>query len=84
MRILILISIIFLYSCQKIPEENIYHPPKGNNELQNISQWLYINKLILNVNKTNYMIFTNKHIIIDDIEVKIINIKIDNKQHKLI
>jgi len=42
-----------------------------NNELQNISQWLYINKLILNVNKTNYMIFTNKHIIIDDIEVKI-------------
>ena len=42
-----------------------------NDELQNISQWLYINKLILNVKKTNYIIFTNKNIITDDIEVKI-------------
>ena len=32
---------------------------KINNELSNIQQWLNINKLSLNVNKTKYMIFHN-------------------------
>jgi hypothetical protein len=36
MRSLILISITFLCSCQKIPKDNVYHPPSGNNEIQNI------------------------------------------------
>ena len=40
MRSLILISISFLFSCQKIPEDNIYYPPSENNEIQNI---LYLN-----------------------------------------
>lgn len=32
-----------------------------NNELSNISIWFKVNKLSLNVNKTNYMIFKNRH-----------------------
>ena len=42
-----------------------------NIELEKIAQWLNANKLILNINKTNYMVFTNKHIDNADIEVKI-------------
>jgi hypothetical protein len=40
MRSSILIGMIFLSSCQKIPEDNIYYPPSENNEIQNI---LYLN-----------------------------------------
>jgi len=36
MRAPILISIFFLFSCQKTPKENIYHPPIDNNVNQNI------------------------------------------------
>ena len=76
MRILILISIIFLYSCQKIPEENIYHPPKGNNELQNI---IYLNVGIDKaINKIQYLInqeyAQDQNVFEFDIKVKPINI----------
>ena len=40
MRSSILIGMIILSSCQKIPEDNIYYPPSENNEIQNI---LYLN-----------------------------------------
>ena len=40
MRSSILIGMIFLSSCQKIPEDNIYYPPSENNKIQNI---LYLN-----------------------------------------
>ena len=40
-----------------------------NIELEKVAQWLSANKLILNINKTNYMVFTNKHIDNADIEV---------------
>ena len=42
-----------------------------NIELDRISQWLCTNKLILNVKKTNYMIFTNRNINTDQVKVKI-------------
>ena len=45
---------------------------KFNFELVNLSQWLFANKLVLNVKKTNYMIFTKRHINID-CEVKLGN-----------
>ena len=32
-----------------------------NNELSNLSIWFKVNKLSLNVNKTNYMFFKNRH-----------------------
>ena len=52
-----------------------------NNELQKISSWFKANKLSLNVNKTNFMFFKNRHntrvrypddimIIIDDKPIK--------------
>ena len=31
-----------------------------NDELSNISEWLKVNKLSLNINKTHYMIFSKK------------------------
>ena len=76
MRILILISIIFLFSCQKIPDENIYNPPKGNNELQNI---IYLNVGIDEAkNKIQYLIsqafIQNQNVFEFDIKVKPINI----------
>jgi hypothetical protein len=40
MRSSILIGMIILSSCQKIPEDNIYYPPSENNKIQNI---LYLN-----------------------------------------
>ena len=76
MRILILISIIFLFSCQKIPDENIYNLPKGNNELQNI---VYLSVGIDEaINKIQYLIsqaYTqNQNVFELDIRVKPINI----------
>ena len=32
-----------------------------NNELSKLNEWFSINKLSLNVKKTNFMIFGNKH-----------------------
>ena len=38
-----------------------------NNEMENISVWLQINKLPLNIEKTHYMVFTRKTKIAADI-----------------
>ena len=40
---------------------------KMNIALKEIEEWLYSNKLSLNVLKTNYMIFTTKNKVVDDI-----------------
>ena len=42
-----------------------------NNELENISLWLKINKLSLDVKKTHYMVFTRKRKITTDISLNI-------------
>ena len=42
-----------------------------NNELENISLWLKVNKLSLNIKKTHYMVFTRKRKIITDISLNI-------------
>ena len=33
-----------------------------NNELSKLNEWFSINRLSLNVKKTNFMVFENKHI----------------------
>ena len=38
--------------------QNLYN--RFNNELINLTEWLSVNKLILNVRKTNYMLFSNR------------------------
>lgn len=48
-----------------------------NLELQNVSQWLLVNKLILNVNKTQCMLFTHKKIDYDNIVVKMNNYNVN-------
>ena len=45
-------------------------------ELSNLNNWFAINKLSLNVAKTNFMVFSN-HTVPNDIEVTINNYKID-------
>ena len=42
-----------------------------NEELRNIASWLKINKLSLNVNKTQYMVFTRKLNKIEDIVLRV-------------
>ena len=42
-----------------------------NEELRNIASWLKINKLSLNVNKTQYMVFTTKINKIEDIVLRV-------------
>jgi hypothetical protein len=49
---------------------------KLNKELNIISNWFKLNKLSLNIKKTNFMIFKNKYSKLPDIKV---NIKIDGK-----
>ena len=44
-----------------------------NKELSNISTWLKVNRLSLNVKKTHFMMFTNKRYSIVKIEIKIDN-----------
>ena len=44
-----------------------------NKELSNISTWLKVNRLSLNVKKTHFMMFTNKRYSIAKIEIKIDN-----------
>ena len=43
-------------------------------ELANISKWLKVNRLSLNISKTKYMLFTKKLNISNQIEIKIDNI----------
>ena len=47
-----------------------------NNELKKISNWFKFNKLSLNIDKTNFMIFKNKHSDKPDLNFKI---EIDDK-----
>ena len=47
-----------------------------NEDLRNVQEWLQCNKLSLNVLKTHYMIFTPRNKLIDDIDVKIIDVQI--------
>ena len=42
-----------------------------NNELVNVSNWLYMNKLTVNTKKTNFMMFTNRSIDINHINVRL-------------
>ena len=42
-----------------------------NDELHCISDWLYMNKLTVNTKKTNFMIFTNKKIDVNHINVRL-------------
>ena len=44
-----------------------------NKELANMSTWLKVNRLSLNVEKTHFMMFTNKRYSIAKIEIKIDN-----------
>ena len=47
-----------------------------NEDLRNVQEWLQYNKLSLNVLKTHYMIFTPRNNLIDDIDVKILDVQI--------
>ena len=46
-----------------------------NNDLGHVSTWFKANKLSLNINKTNFMLFKNKH---DNRHIPAFNITIDN------
>ena len=48
-----------------------------NNELTNINDWLKINKLALNIQKSKYMISTKAHSEPKKLELKIDNINIE-------
>ena len=54
---------------------------KVNEELANISIWLKVNKLSLNVKKTHFLVFHNKKKPIDKIEIFIDNKAIDQKNN---
>jgi hypothetical protein len=56
-------------------EDHTLLGPMVNNELKLISNWFKLNKLSLNIKKTNYMVFKNKHSTKKDQEYKIV---IDN------
>ena len=90
--LLFLLYINDLPSCTSIPhfvlfadDTNIlfsHQDPKAletqvNNELKHISNWFKLNKLSLNIKKTNFMIFKNKHSNKPPIKLKI---KIDNTE----
>ena len=47
-----------------------------NEDLRNVQQWLQCNKLSLNVLKTQNMIFTLRNKLIDNIDVKILDVQI--------
>ena len=40
-------------------------------EFNRLVDWFYCNKLVLNFTKTNYMIFTNRHVNVDIIDIKV-------------
>ena len=63
-------NILFSHRDPDQLEKNINH------ELMNISNWFKLNKLSLNIDKTNFMIFKNKHSNKPDLNFKI---EIDDK-----
>ena len=52
-----------------------------NTEFDKLVDWLYDNKLVLNIKKTNFMTFTNKHIDITQVKVKVKDSFIDQVIH---
>ena len=48
-----------------------------NEDLAKIQEWLFANKLSLNLKKTHYMIFTSKNKIVPDIDIRINNVRIE-------
>ena len=52
-----------------------------NLELNEISLWLKVNKLSLNIKKTHYMVFTTRRITIDVLDIKIDGYMIDRVTH---
>lgn len=49
---------------------------EANEEWSNISEWFILNTLFLNVQKTNFMIFSNKRYGQEEVEILIDGIKI--------
>ena len=52
-----------------------------NTEFQKIVNWLNVNKLVLNLNKTHYMIFTNKVIDNNDVLISVNDTPIQRVRH---
>ena len=50
-------------------------------ELQKLANWFEVNKLVLNINKTNYVIFSNKNMNFDSVSIKINDIQIKRVTH---
>ena len=50
-----------------------------NIELTKISQWLYMNKLSVNTSKTNFMIFTNRNIDVNNLNINLAGSKIKHE-----
>ena len=48
-----------------------------NQELVKVQEWLYCNKLSLNVLKTNYMIFTSRNKCMNAVDIRINNVTIE-------
>ena len=48
-----------------------------NEELTKVQEWLYCNKLSLNVLKTHYMISTSRNKCMNDVDIRINNVKIE-------
>ena len=48
-----------------------------NEELTKVQEWLYCNKLSLIVLKTHYMIFTSRNKCMNDVDIRINNVKIE-------
>ena len=48
-----------------------------NEELVKVQEWLYCNKLSLNVLKTHYMIFTSRNKCMNVADIRINNVKIE-------
>ena len=67
-----MIQIYFSDKCLTTLESRV------NTEIQKISRWLQINKLSLNIKKTNYIIFKSKHKLINfKLNITIDNIEIE-------
>ena len=52
-----------------------------NNELQKVSQWLKSNKLVINMSKTNFMVFSNISHNIEDIKIHMNEFQILHTNH---
>ena len=50
-----------------------------NNELKNVSKWLSANRLTLNIDKSNFLIISNKRKIDNTVDIKIDNLSVKEK-----